>query len=42
MKLNPRKLLQNYDALVWSGLFVAVVGLWALLFVFAILHTVFL
>jgi hypothetical protein len=42
MKLNPRKLLEDYDALVWSGLFLAVVALWALLFVVAILHTAFL
>jgi hypothetical protein len=42
MKIKPRKLLAEYDSLIWSGVFYTIIGLWTLLFVIAVAHELFL
>ncbi len=38
MKIKPRKLLAEYDALIWSGIFYTILALWSGLFILALVH----
>jgi hypothetical protein len=40
MKFNPRKLREDYDLLVWSGLFLCILALWSALFAVAIAYAI--
>jgi hypothetical protein len=40
IKFNRRKLLEDYDLLVWSGLFLCILAVWSALFAIAIFHAI--